>query len=181
MLQQFEIGRRRRLEIAGMAHGKSLERLACALLAEILRDRALDVLHGDRRAPAPEGRRDRRQRLGHENIGLQMLDRRRPPRQRQHDVGEDVEREAPQHAVQQGRQVGAEQRLRAQRLDAERAVLQHRHAGGRAVEEARQEQRVGPHRDADHHAAHGAARGRLPPEQPAEKGRRELRDRGKGQ
>ena len=101
-----------------------------ALGAEILRHRALDVLHGHRRAPAPEGRRDRRQRVRHEQVRLQPFDRRRPPRQRHHDVGQDVERERPQHAMQQRRQIGAEQRLRPQRLDAERSVLQQQQAGG---------------------------------------------------
>ncbi len=130
-----------------------------ALGAEILRHRALDVLHGHGGAPAPERRRDRRQRVRHEQIRLQPFDRRRLARERHHDVGQDVERERPEHAVHQRRQVGAEQRPRTQRLDAERSVLQQQQAGGIALQEARQEQRVGPHRDADQHAGHGAARG----------------------
>ena len=176
VLQQFEVGRYRRIEARGWLGGKGLEGMLGALGAEILRHRALDILHRDRGAPAPEGRRDRRQRVRHEQIGLQPLDRRRLPRQRHHDVGQDVERERPQDAMQQRRQVGAEQRLRPQRLDAERPVLQQQQARGGGLEETRQEQRVDPHRDADQHAAHGAARGRLPPEQAAEEGRRQLRD-----
>ena len=101
-----------------------------ALGAEILRHRALDVLHGHGRAPAPERRRDRRQRVGHEQIRLQPFDRRRPLRDRHHDVGQDVERERPEHAMHQRRQVGAEQCPRTQRLDAERSVLQQQQAGG---------------------------------------------------
>ena len=94
MLQQFEIGGRGRIEMAGTGDGKGLEGLRGALGAEILRHRALDVLHGDGGAPAPERRRDRRQRAGHEQIRLQPLDRRRPLRERHHDVGQDVERRA---------------------------------------------------------------------------------------
>ena len=120
---------------------------------------------------------DRRQRVRHEQVGLQPFDRGRLARQRQHDIGQHVQRKRPQHAVQQRRQIGAEQGLRTQRLDAERTVLQQQQAGGTAVQEARKKQRIDPHRDADQHAAHGAARGRAPPEQAAEKCRRELRDR----
>ena len=145
-----------------------------ALGAEILRHRALDVLHGNGGPPAPERRRDRRQRVGHEQIRLQPFDRRRPLRDRHHDVGQDVERERPEHAMHQRRQIGAEQCPRTQRLDAERSVLQQQQAGGIALQEARQEQRIGPHRKADQHAGHGAARGSLAPEQAAEEGRRQL-------
>ena len=160
VLQQLEIGRRGRIEIAGLARGKGLEGLDGALGAEILRHRALDVLHGHRGAPAPEGRRNRRQRVRHEQVRLQPFDRGRLARERQHDIGQDVERERPEHAVHQRRQIGAEQGLRTQRLDAERALLQQQQAGGIAFQEARQEQRVDPHRDADQHAAH-RARARL--------------------
>ena len=176
MLQQFEIGGRGRIEMAGMAGGKGLEGLGGALGAEILRHRALDVLHGNGRAPAPEGRRDRRQPAGYEQIGLQPFDRRWPLRDRHHDVGQDIERERPQHAMQQRRQIGAEQRLRTQRLDAERSVLQQLQPRGRGLEEARQEQRVDPHGDTDQHASYRPSRGRATPEQAAEKRRCELRD-----
>jgi hypothetical protein len=60
-------------------------------------------------------------------------------------------------------------------------MLQQQPARRIAVEEARQEQRVDPHRNADQHAAHGASRGRALPEQAAEKRRRKLRDRRKRQ
>ena len=76
--------------------------------------------------------------------------------------------------MHQRRQIGAEQRPRTQRLDAERSVLQQQQACGIALQEARQEQRIGPHRKADHHAGHGAAGGSLAPEQAAEEGRRQL-------
>ena len=177
MLQQFEIGRRRRFERAGMLGCESLEGVAGALGTEILRHRALDILNRDGGAPAPEGRRDRGEGVRHEQVGLQALDRRRRACERHDDVSQDVERQAPQHAVQQRRQIGAEQRLRPQRLDAERAMLQQQQAGCAVFKEARQEQRVDPHGNADQHAADGAARGRLPPEQSAEERRRKLGDR----
>ena len=78
MLQQFEIGRRGRLEMGMMGDGESLERMAGALGAEILRDRILNVLHGHRGAPTPERRCDRCQRVRHEQVGLQSFDRGRP-------------------------------------------------------------------------------------------------------
>ena len=61
----------------------------------------------------------RRQRVRHEQVGLQSFDRGRLARQRQHHIGQDVERKRPQRAMQQRRQIGAEQGLRTQRLDAE--------------------------------------------------------------
>ena len=130
VLQQLEIGRRRRIE-TGVAGGREgLERMPGAVGAEILRHRALDVLHRHRGAPAPERRRHRRERVRHEHVRLQPFDRGGLACQRQHDIGQHVERKRPQHAVQQRRQVGAEQGLRTQRLDAERAVLQQQQAGG---------------------------------------------------
>ena len=158
VLQQFEIGRRRRLQRHMVGDRKGLERVSGAVGAEILRHGGLDILHGDGRAPAPQRRRDRCEGVRHEQIGLHQFDRRGPPRQRQHDIGQEVERQRPHDAVQQRRQIGAEQRLRTQRLDPERAVLQQqqpRRAG---------EQRIRPHRKADQHAAHGAARGGAPPQ-----------------
>ena len=80
--------------------------------------------------------------------------------------------------MHQRRQIGAEQCPRTQRLDAERSVLQQQQAGWIIFQEARQEQRIGPHRGADQHAGHGAAGGSLAPEQAAEEGRRQLGKRG---
>ena len=181
MLQQFEVGGRGRVERGVAGDREGLERMTGAIGAEILRHRALHVLHGHRGAPAPECRGHRRQRARRKQVGLQPFDRGRLARHRQHDIGQQVERQRPQHAVQQRRQVGAEQGARTQRLDAERTVLQQQHAGGIAFEEARQEQRVDPDRDADQHAAHGAPRGGAAPEQAAEERRRQLRDRREGQ
>src|ERR1700694_5376345 len=68
--------------------------------------------------------------------------------------------------MQERRQVGAEQGLRPQCLDAERTVLQQHQACSIAVQEAWKKQRIAPRRDADQHARHGAARGRAPPGAP---------------
>ena len=96
--------------MAGQCEG--LEGLAGPLGAEILRDRALDVVHGDRGAPAAEARCGRSELIGDEQIGLQPLDRGGLSPQRQQDKGRDVQRQAPEHPVQERRQIGAEQRLR---------------------------------------------------------------------
>jgi hypothetical protein len=124
VLQQFEIGGRGRIEIAGMAGGKGLEGLGSALGPRYCATVLWMSCTVTGRTPAPERRRDRRQRVGYEQIRLQSFDRRRPLRERHHDVGQDVERERPQHAMHQRRQIGAEQCPRTQRLDAERSMLQ---------------------------------------------------------
>ena len=85
--------------------------------------------------------------------------------------------EAPDHAVDERRQVEAEQRLRPQKREAPRAVAENAEPNDAGVGEARQQQRIGPDQDADRHAGDRAARGRAPPDQAAEEGRRELRDR----
>ena len=174
--QQLEIGRRAALQRDAVGCRERLERGAGAVRAEILPDRVHQVLDRDRRAPAAEVRRGRRELLRHEQVGLQMLDRRRLPRERDDHIGGDIEHQAPQHAVHQRRQVEAEQRLRPQRRDAERALLQHLRADQRGIGEARQEQRVDPDQEADDHAGERAGRGAAAPEQSAEERRRELRD-----
>ena len=181
VLQQFEVRGRRRFKADAVAGGEGLEGFACAVGAEILRDGGEDILHRHRAAPAPECRRHRREFVRNENPGLQPFDRGGLAQQRQHDVGQDVERQAPQHAMHQRRQIGAEQGLRTQRFDAERTVLKQQQAGGVGIHEAWKKQRVEPHREADQHAADGAACGCAPPDQPAEKRRRELRDGGERQ
>ena len=77
MLQQLEIGRGGRIESRMMRRREGFEQFAGAIGAEILRHRALDVRNAHGGPPAPEARRDRRQRVRHEQIGLQQLDRRR--------------------------------------------------------------------------------------------------------
>ncbi len=80
--------------------------------------------------------------------------------------------------MHQWRQFEPEQVLRPQRDDVPRAVGEDVLANNADVGEARQQQRIGPDQDARRHAGDGAARGGAPPEQAAEKRRRELRDRG---
>jgi hypothetical protein len=181
VLKQFEVRRRIRRQSNVARSRKGVEGILRAFGSQILRHRALDVLHRHRGPPAAEGRRHRGQNAGCEQVRLHPLDRGRLARERQQHVGQDIERERPEHAVDELGQVGSEQRLRPQRLEAERALVQELQAGRCAVQETRQEQRVAPHRKADQHAPHGAARGRALPEQSAEKGRRELRNRRKGQ
>ena len=79
------------------------------------------------------------------------------------------------------RQVEPEQRLRPQPGQTEQAIGEDARAQNTGVGEARQQERVGPHQDAGAHAGDGAARGAAPPDQPAEKRRRELGDGGEGQ
>ena len=142
-----------------------------ALLAEIARNRGRQLLDRDGGAPQPEARRHRRALGRHEQVRLQPFDRGRRARERGGHVGEDVERQAPQHAVHQRRQVEPEQVLRAQPRDAERAERQDVLADQIGVREARQQQRVGPYQNADGHAGERAARGAVAPDQPAEERR----------
>jgi hypothetical protein len=132
VLQQFEIRRRGWIEIDTATRGESIEGFARAVRAEILGHGAENILHRHCGPPAPECRCDRRQRVRHEDISLQPFDRRRRPHQRQHDIGQDIERQAPERAVQQRWQFSAEQVLWPQRLDTERAVLQEQDACGTA-------------------------------------------------
>jgi len=98
MLQQLEIRGHPGLEPHVAPCREGFERMLRSLRAEILRHRALDVVHGHGRAPAAEGGRDRGQRVGHEQIGLDELDRGGLACQRQEDVGQHVERQRPSDA-----------------------------------------------------------------------------------
>ena len=179
--QQLEIRLRLGVEADDAARRVTLERGARTLLAEIARDRRRQFLDRHRRAPQPEARADRRQVRGNEHVGLQALDRRRRAREREPDIGEDVEREAPHHAVDERRQVEAEQRLRPQPGETPRPVGEDAGTDNAGLGEARQQQRVGPDQDPDDHAGERAAGGGAPPDQAAEERRRELRDRGERQ
>src|ERR1700737_4940008 len=160
MLQQLKVSRRRRFETDVLGDREGFERMTGAIGAQILRHRALYVLHRHRGTPGRECRRHRRQRIRHKQVGLQSFDRGRLARERQHDIGQEVERETPENAVQKRRQIGAEQGLRTQRRDAEWTVLQQHEAGGVAVQEAWKKQRIAPYGNTDQHAPHGASRGR---------------------
>ena len=83
--------------------------------------------------------------------------------------------------MHQRRQVEAEQMLRAQPRDAERAEFEDILAEQTGIRKARQQQRVGPDENADDHAGERAARGAVAPDQSAEEGGRELRDGREGQ
>ena len=181
MAQQPEIGLVLRIDRDALAGGDALERRARALLAEIARDRLRQLLHRHRGAPEPEARRDRRQLARHEQVGLQALDRRGRPPQREADVADQIEHQAPDHAVHQRRQVEPEQMLRAQDREAERPLGQDALADDADVGQRRQQQRIGPHQNAGGHAGNGAGGGGAPPDQAAEKGRRQLRDGGERQ
>ena len=88
---------------------------------------------------------------------------------------------APDHTVGERRQIEPEQRLRAQQCHAPGALREQAVADDAGIREARQQQRIGPHQDADRHPGQRAARGGAPPDQAAEKSGRKLRDRRKRQ
>ena len=173
--QEVDVGLRASLERAAAALGEALEGAVGALLAEIARDRRAQIVDGDAGPKKPEARRDRSVVGADEGRRLQPLDGVHRPQQREADIGEEVEREAPQHAVGQLRQLEPQERGRLQQRDPERALLDE--AGPeRALErEARKEQRVAPDREADGEPGARAERRAARPEQAAEEGRRDLR------
>ena len=175
---QAEIGLVLGIEADAVGGGEAFEGRARALLAEIARDRRGQFFHRHRGAPEPEARRDRRQIRRHEDVGLQPLDRRGRAPQRHADIGDDVDGQAPDHAVHQRRQIEAEQMLRPQRGDGPWPVGEDVLADEADIGKARQQQRIGPDRDAAGHAGDGAAGGAAAPDQTAEKRRRELGDGG---
>src|SRR3954454_23164064 len=83
----------------------TLERIARSLLAEVARDRRRQFLDRDRGPPEPETRADRCEVGRHEHVRLQALDRRWSAREREPDIGQNIEREAPHHAVDEWWQV----------------------------------------------------------------------------
>ncbi len=174
--KQQKIRGRAAVEIDAMGGCEGLERLQRAVGSEILRHRAEQILHCHRGAPAPEIRSNGCQLVGHEQVGLHPLDRCGLADQRQHDVSQQVERQAPEYTVNQRSHFGAEQRLRPKGGDPEQAFLEPYRAARIDIGKTRQEQRIGPDGEADQHAAHGAARRGATPEQSAEKRRRELCD-----
>ena len=151
-----------------------------ALLAEITRHGRDQIVDGDGGAPAPQ-RRGRGEVGGDEDVGLEPLDRLGDAHQRHGDEGEGVEQQAPEHPVGERIESEREQRLRAQRPEAEGAVLQQGRGAVAGLDEGGDRQGVDPHGEADQHAGDGAARGAAPPEQAAEEGRGELGDGGEGE
>ena len=180
MPQELEIGVRTRSDANAVGLPEAFKRLLGALLAEIARNSRRQFFDCDGGTPQAETRH-RREARRHEQIGLHALDRGRRAAEREADIGENIERQAPEHAMRQWRQIQAEQRLRAQHRQAERTIGQDRRADEARIRDIRQQQRIGPDQDADDHSADGAARGGLPPDQSAEKGRCKLRHRREGE
>ena len=159
----------------------AVEGCARAFLAEIAGDGRSQFLDGHRGAPQPEARRDGSEVGGDEQISLQPFNRGRRPPERKDDIGEDIEREAPDHAVSERRQIEPEESLRAQQRDSPGSLREQALPDDAGVRQARQQQRIGPGQDSDCHSPERTARGRPPPDQPPEKGRGKLRNGRKGQ
>src|ERR1700690_3183953 len=105
--QDMRVGLALRIERNPARFREILERPLRPLLAEIARDRRDQFLDRDRGLPQPEGRRDGSAFRSHENARLQALDRRGGCEQRNGDEGENIEAEAPEYAVGEGRRLEA--------------------------------------------------------------------------
>ena len=136
---QPEIGLVLGLEADAVRAGEAFEGVARALLAEVARDRGGEFLHRHRGAPEPEAGRDRREIRRHEDIGLQAFDRRGLVTQGEADIAQEIDREAPDHAVHQRRQLQPEQMLRAQHRQSPRPVGEDVLADDADVGECRQQ------------------------------------------
>ena len=112
---------------------------------------------------------------------MQFLDRARRAQKRDDDISEDVDRQAQDDAVNERRQVEAEQSLRAQERQPGRAVGEDERHPRAGIGEARQQQRVGPDENAGAHADERPASRAAPPCEAAEKSRCELRHGGERQ
>ena len=97
------------------------------------------------------------------------------------DEERDIGDEAEHHAVHERRQIEAEQRLRPQPAMPNGPSLRICSPTMPASEMLGKQQRIGPYQNAGGHAGDGAVRRAAPPDQSAEKRRRELRDGGKRQ
>ena len=179
--QQLEVRLRLRIDADAARQGIAVERGPGTLFAEIAGDGRGQFLDRHRGTPQPEGRRNRREIGGNEQVGLHPLDRRRLAPEGKHHIGQDVEREAPDHAVRERRQIEPEQRLWAQHGDAPRTLRQQALGDDAGIRHVRQEQRIGPGQDSDRHSRDRSARGGAPPDQSAEESGRKLCHRRKGQ
>ena len=146
--------------------------------SEIAGDRGLEFAGGGRRAPEPE-------RLGFpagpgEGARLGALERVRLAGQRKDDEGGDIGRERQNDAANQRARRKGDKRGRAQPGDCERSVPEIRRQRGLGLDRG-QEQEIDPGERSRRHAGDGAPGGAAPPEEAAEKGRTDLRDRGEGQ
>ena len=123
--QQVDIGLRACIEGLAPTMRKAFERACGAFIAKITRHRAPQLVDGDARTEQTETRRDRDVAFTHEDIRLNALHRGDGPPQGEADIGENVERQAPHHAVRELRQIDREQRCRLQRRDPERSGDDH--------------------------------------------------------
>ena len=163
--------------------GEAVEGFAGALLAEIAGDRRGQFLDRDRGAPQPEARRDRGEsaaaRTGRPAGVRSRVGARGRARSRYRAAM--LSDEAQTTPCTSGGRSSPNRACGRRQARPERPVAQDALAHDAGVGEARQQQRIGPDQDAAGHAGDGAARGGAPPDQPAEKGRRQLRDRGERQ
>src|SRR3569623_1793308 len=124
MAEELEVRRSITVQRDAVCGGEGLEFGGGALMAEILRDGGKQILHRHGGAPAAEIRRYLCKVARHEQVRLQSLDRCRLLEKGQRDIGQQVQREAPQKAVYQRRHLAAEQMLRPQDGDDEQTFLQ---------------------------------------------------------
>ena len=162
--------------------GEALEGALGPLLPEIAADGRLQLGFGDAGAPEREGLRHRGAVGCDEGVGLQPLHRIGRAQQREADIGQDVEAQAPDDAM--GQRIGRSSPSRASGRNADRpsgpwATMSAQKLAG--LDQARHQQRIGPGRDADDQPGRRAQRRAAPPDQPAEEGRRDLRRRGEGE
>ncbi len=172
------IGRKRRVAALGVLR----ERARGAFGAEVSRDGMLQFPCRYRGAPHAKSRRCRRPRqiVEHEQVSLQSLDGLGCLEQRAHHEGQHVGRHAPQHAVGQRLEVRVEERVGSQEAEAEGALGHDRAGEPAGLDDPRKQQGVGPDSETGNDASDRAPRCGIPPNEPAEECRSELRDRGKG-
>src|SRR5262252_2012143 len=106
---------------------QSLKRRACPFLAQIAGNSGRQFFHRDGGSPEPEAWR-RRKPAWHEKVRLDALDGGGLPDQRNSHIGQEVKCKAPNHAVNQWRQIEPEQCLRPQGADPEWSSSEKRRA-----------------------------------------------------
>ncbi|MCW0450102.1 hypothetical protein NB706_002936 [Xanthomonas sacchari] len=149
-------------------------------LADHALGQRLQVDHTHLPEPVAGHRRALRVRL-QERRRAQALVQARPPARRHQHHRADVDQQRPERAVRQRIPAAhAEQLLRAQPGDAERPVQQPGRRQPAGLGQRRQQQRVDPGGEAQHHAGLHALAAGAAPVQPADHARRELRHRGEG-
>ena len=155
--------------------GVAVERSAGAFLAQITAHGGDQLLDRDRRAPQPKAGGNRSKRGRNEQVGLETLDRSRRAPDREDHVCQNIERQRPDHAVRERRQVEAEQGLWPQCSDTPWSVGEKGGADDSGIGKVRQQQRIGPYQYSTAHSCKRAARGSPPPDQATEESRCKLR------